>query len=147
VLRPFVLLLSGLSIASCETYSEVAAKPPEGRVEISRNYQAVYAGLLGRMRDCGVGGDGGSILPSGIYLDAQLYPDLGYGEIVSGLAGTITATFTRTVVRRQGASAVVEVTTGSQAPWAREHSVAWTMYWARGGTTCPSLGFGSPPPI
>jgi hypothetical protein len=146
-MRRFGLALVSLAaLSACETYSDVATKPPDAQVEVSRNYQAVYAGILDRLRACDMVGQTNFPAAGESTLDAQLYPDLGYGEVIVGMSSLVPVTYSRTVVRRQGNGAIVTITVGNVAPWAKETSVAWLSHWARGGRECPgALVRGRPP--
>jgi hypothetical protein len=143
--RGLVFLAAILLAGGCESYSELGAKPPSAVAAVDRNYQAVYASTLSAMRRCLRPGAAFFPSPSAVTLDAQLYPDLGYGEIAHGMAGLAPGLLTMTRIERVGSGTRVSVTTGNQGPGASANSASWAIYWARGGSDCPTLRRLAPP--
>lgn len=90
------------------------AKPFEVSYQISRKYQAAYADIVRGARKCWGAGPQITTLPQATQLDAQLYPDLGYGEIYSYASGTVFMPQALVRVERSGNGAVVRVKTGPQ---------------------------------
>ena len=127
-------------VAGCELQSQDSfdAKPFEVSYQISRNYQAAYADIVRGARKCWGAGPQITTLPQATQLDAQLYPDLGYGEIYSYASGTVFMPQALVRVERSGNGAVVRVKTGPQGG-------AQTLFrgppqnWANGVVECGSF--------
>lgn len=143
--KTFLLVLVGLS--GCAGYGDVSQQAPDTVVSVDRNYQAVYAGMVTAMRTCLNPGTTDFFHMSSAQLDAQLYPDLGYGEIVHSLSAVTTDTLEVVKISRAESGATVEIRVGNQLPYAAANSVQWLTYWAKGGTSCPTGLLTSPPSI
>ncbi|WP_449042324.1 hypothetical protein [Paracoccus sp. (in: a-proteobacteria)] len=77
--------------AACEVQSQDSfdAKPYDADQVIPRNYQAAYADVVKGARNCWGSGPQITALPQATELDANLYPDLGYGEVYHYSSGTV----------------------------------------------------------
>lgn len=130
--------VAGCSLQSQESFD---AQPFGATVTVSRNYQAVYADVLKGARKCWGGGPvfTGSALPNSIATDAQIYSDLGYGEIYHYATGTVFLPYALVRVERSGNSAKVSVKTGIQAG-ADKMFREPPLRWAAGDLTCGKLG-------
>lgn len=132
------------ALGGCATYGDYRDKPANVEVKIDRNYQAVYAQLLSSMRSCLTPGAQILFSASSSSLDSDLYPDLGYGEIVYGLSGIVPDTLAVARVTKDGAGTVLSIKTGNMIPSAATRSQSWLVYWAKGGTACDK-GLGMAP--
>lgn len=127
-----------LILAACvmESQATFDAKPFEVTQTFARDYQAVYADIVKGARTCWEPGPmitGG--LPNSDILDAQLYPNLGYGEVYSYATGTVFMPRVLVRIEKQGSGSMVSVKTGPQA--AKEKLFrAPPMAWATGNFTC-----------
>lgn len=140
----FRIVLTAISLiaaAGCELQSQESfdAKPFEASYQVQRNYQAVYADIVRGARKCWGSGPQVTTMPQGIQLDAQLYPDLGYGEIYSYASGTVFMPQALVRVERAGNGAVVQVKTGPQGG-AEALFRRPPREWAMGSTECGSFG-------
>ena len=102
------------------------------------------ADTLRVMRQCFNPGNGYFLSPVTEQMSADLYPDLGYGEITRYQANYVAIPWSTTRVERHGTAALVSIKTSSQAPYAQRQTRAWLAYWAKGGNACPKL-FEMPP--
>lgn len=132
----FVLPVIG-TLAGCEIQSQEAfdAQPFDTTVGVSRQYQAVYADVLRGARQCWGVGPVVAAMPQAYQLDAQLYPDLGYGEVYSYGAGTVFAPQALVRIERSGAGATVSVRTGRIAG-SQALFVQPALHWAEGNIGC-----------
>ena len=132
-----VAVVTGCSLQSRESFD---AQPFEAATTVSRNYQAVYADVLKGARTCW--GDGpvftGSALPNAANIDAQLYSDLGYGEVYHYASGTVFLPYALIRIEREGAGAKVSVKTGIQAGAVKLFREP-PLRWATGDFTCGSF--------
>ncbi|MGV8987804.1 MAG: hypothetical protein ACOH2H_16140 [Cypionkella sp.] len=134
---PLVLFLSG-----CLSPEQMQSVPYQTATPIAANYQAVYARTLQAMRICLHDGRNYFPSPAQNHVDGQLYPDLGYGEITSTLAGVIVTTNVEVRIERAGKGALVKTRAPGDDAANRKGITGWTIYWAKGGTACPSMAQG-----
>ena len=132
-------------VMGCASYQDVADAPVEQEFSVARNYQAVYASSLSVMRKCLHPGSSFFPSPAAVTIEAQLYPDLGYGEIIHGLSGLAPGLFSSLRIMRAGSGAKVQIKTANQIPSASANTRAWLAYWATGGQQCPRIGASHPP--
>jgi hypothetical protein len=93
MIRNSAVVLSLMSaLIACDNPQAMEARPFEAEIEVARNYQAVYADTLATMRLCVRPGASFFPSPGETTLDAQLYSDLGYGEIRNGISGVVPQT-------------------------------------------------------
>jgi len=125
-------------------HDDVAKQPVDQTLVVSRNYQAVYADLLDRTRTCLRAGT--AITPMAYTtVDGQLYPELGYGEVIAGLSGMMPGLTSVTRVERAANGAVVKIKTANLGEVAARRDRGWIAYWARSGKACAALGRMDPP--
>jgi len=135
--------ISMILVAGCELQSRESfdAQPFSASVTVSRNYQAAYADIVKGARKCW--GDGpvftGSVLPNGMNIDAQLYPDLGYGEVYHYASGTVFLPYVLVRIDRAGNGAKVSVKTGIQSG-AKKLFGDPALRWATGDLSCGTFG-------
>lgn len=112
-----LIALSIFAISGCELESQATfdAKEFDSTSYIPRNYQAAYADVLRGARKCWGSGPVVTAMPQATQLDAQLYPDLGYGEVYSYASGTIFMPQALVRIERSGDGSTVSVKTGPQA--------------------------------
>lgn len=139
-----IALIGCVMLAACVSMQEHDAKPYGLSFTVQKNYQAVYADTLRVMRQCFNPGNGYFLSPVTEQMSADLYPDLGYGEITRYQANYVAIPWSTTRVERHGTAALVSIKTSSQAPYAQRQTRAWLAYWAKGGNACPKL-FEMPP--
>lgn len=91
MLRKLLCCAFVVGTAACEIQSQDSfdAKPYDADVVVPRNYQAAYADVVKGARKCWGAGPSVTALPQGMELDANLYPDLGYGEVYHYSSGTV----------------------------------------------------------
>ncbi len=128
-------LLAGCELESQESFD---AKPFAASYEVARNYQAAYADVVRGARKCWGAGPQITTLPQATQLDAQLYPDLGYGEVYSYASGTVFMPQALVRVERSGSGAVVRVKTGPQGG-AQSLFQNPPRDWAMGALKCGSF--------
>lgn len=126
------VVLSGCAIQSQESFD---AAPFITEVAVARNYQAVYADIIRGARLCWGSGPIVSAAPAAMDIDAQLYPDLGYGEIYHYASGTVFLPYVLVRVERSGSQTVVRTKTGPAAN-ARAVFSDRAIRWANGDVTC-----------
>lgn len=139
-----ILMIAALS--ACTTMEAHDAKPNAVTFEVQESYQAVYARTLHTMRRCLNPGRGYLFSPVTEQMDAQLYPDLGFGELTRYQANLSAIPWSTTRIARKGSATLVSIKTSSQAAYAERQSLAWLSYWAKGGAACPKL-FEPPPKL
>lgn len=130
------LFLAALALANCATYGEVSSTAPSQVLMVDRGYQAVYADLVHSMRKCMNPGDV-------IKIEADLFSDLGYGEITVGLT-KMPNTLSVTKIEASAGKSKVTIWTGNELPAPAARDAAWIAYWAQGGTSC-LVGLQYPP--
>ncbi len=131
-----VTLLSGCM----QTAEQFEAKPYAVRENVALNYQAAYQRIAAGLYRCAPPGG----LPyGGTTLEAQLYPDLGYGEARTGTASAI---IMQTVARIEKNGSGATISTKSSMPkhvqWEHDRFVAWAL----GATACFTGANGSGAP-
>jgi hypothetical protein len=136
----FALAAAAAVLSGCDSPNEVDARPYEVELRLDRNYQAVYAGMLATMRRCVRPGTGYFLGSGATTLDAQLYPDLGYGEIRHGISGIVPQTYSQVRIARDGGGTKVQIKSGRGIGEPDPRHARWLSYWARSGTECPSVG-------
>jgi len=99
-------------------------------------YQAVFQKLNRGMRNC---------VSNRFRLDAQVYSDLGYGEITMAADGlTASSPFIYAKISKDGSGSIAEFKSlmGGEpvAP------ISWLEYWSKGGISCPVMSLSEPPP-
>lgn len=134
-------------VAGCVSQGEISQRPAEISFNLDANYQAVYARTLSSMRKCLRPGTSFFPNPATVEVEAQLYPDLGYGEIIHGLTGLAPGAISATRIERKGAGAKVEIRTANQTARSADNTRLWQEYWAKGGTNCATLGSFNPPAL
>lgn len=135
-----LVLLAPLALAACVDQARMDGVAFQRQFTLAENYQAVYARTNSQMRECYSGGGGlGPVLS----VDGQLYPDLGYGEIQSGISSITYMPTTLVRIDREGAGARVSMKTSAYANI--ETTLAWLEYFARGGQRCPVFTEAPPP--
>lgn len=140
VFQVLVLLAAGaLAGCSVQSHEDFATRPFDTTVQVDRNYQAVYADVLRANRACYMPGPNVtlSILPSSIETDAQLYTDLGYGEIYTYQAGTVLVPFYMVRIEREGAGTRLSVRNGPM-PFGANLITDRAVRWAHGDLACQS---------
>jgi len=130
-------LLVAVVVSGCELQSQgdFDAQPFDTSVQIDRQYQAVYADVVRGARLCWGAGPVVGTMPQAIQLDAQLYPDLGYGEVYSYASGTVFAPQSLVRIEQRGSGAIVSVKAGPVA-FAQASVIDPPLRWARGEVRC-----------
>lgn len=130
---------TAMTFAACdvETRSEFDARPFEASKAVQRNYQAVYADVLKGARYCWDAKPDPlpTLFPQSIRVDAQLYPDLGYGEVSSSAIGTVKLVYALVRVEKSENGAVVKVKP-SRLGTGRSIWLDPPMRWADGDISC-----------
>lgn len=127
----------GLSLAACAIQSQESfdAAPFTAEATVARNYQAVYADIVRGARLCWSSGPMVSAAPAAMDVDAQLYPDLGYGEVYHYASGTVFLPYVLVRVERSGNQTIVRTKTGPAANAEAVFSDR-AIRWANGDVTC-----------
>ena len=132
------LLLSCIALsclASCMSQEQLDASSPTRVFNLNENYQAVYARTNKSMRKC--------LTVLGVStVDGQLYPELGYGEITSGVSSLSYSPNDYVKVSKVRSGAIVEI---KHLGAGKKIASEWLEYWVRGGSRCP-VGPGEVPP-
>lgn len=136
-----------LAATGCTSSGDVSSAPPEATLLIPSNYQLVYANTLAAMRQCYNPGAALFPSPGSVTLDAQLYSELGYGEIIHGLGGLLPGMLSVTRIERNGSGAKVTIKTANQVTAAAAGTRQWIAYWAKGGKQCQTLAYQTPPAL
>lgn len=139
-------LIPVIFLAACTSMQEHDAKSFDMQFRMAEDYQTVYAATLRVMRQCLNPGSGYFLSPVSEQMSADLYPDLGYGEITRYQANVVAIPWSTTRVERQGSGALVSIKTSSQLRHAQDHMRTWLSYWAKGGQSCPRA-FELPPSL
>lgn len=132
------------ALSACTSMEAHDAKPYALSFRVHDGYQVVYARTLQTMRQCLNPGNGYFFSPVTEQMDAQLYPDLGFGEITRYQANVVAIPWSTTRIAKQGSETVVSIKVSSKIASAERQSLAWLSYWAKGGSACPR--FTEPPP-
>lgn len=137
-------ILMFLALVGCATYGDVSVGPPAAVVDLPMNYQAVYANALHTMRTCM--NPGMTVIPgaTSVKIEADLFSDLGYGEITVGLSGGMPDTFSVTRIEKTASGSRLSIWSGNMLPAPAARDRAWIVSWAKGGKSCSS-GFDLPP--
>lgn len=139
-----IALIGSLMLAACVSMQEHDVKPYDLTFTVQKTYQAVYADTLRAMRQCLNPGNGYFMSPVSEQMSAELYPDLGYGEITRYQANMVSIPWSTTRIERRGVGTLVSIKTSSKAQYAQRLERAWLAYWAKGGRVCPKM-FEMPP--
>lgn len=128
---PALALLIG-----CTSPAEISKQPFETEFRLDRNYQAVYADILRGAKNCL--NPGFMMMPgmSTFSVDGQLYSELGYGEVSTGITGSIPMTTGTARVEKDGDGALVRIRTANGIPSARASTRDSLSSWARGEKMC-----------
>lgn len=128
-----------LTACSVQSHDDFAAQPFDTTLFVDRNYQAVYADVLRANRACYQPGPNVtfSLLPSSTETDAQLYTDLGYGEIYTYQAGTVIMPYYMVRIAREGSGARVSVRLGPM-PIGDRIITDRVIRWSQGDLGCQS---------
>lgn len=137
-MRFYLVAPAAIAVAACTTQAQMDAEPVQRVTRFDLNYQQVFANLNKGARNC-------YEVASLSSVDAQMYSDLGYGEVSAAVTGGFThQPIMYAKISRDGSGAVMQSkTAGSRG---REGTLNWVEYWARGGLTCPKLRVGETPP-
>lgn len=137
-MRAALLIATALTAAACTSQAQMDEQPVQRVTHFSENYQKIYANLNKGARNC-------YEVASISDVDAQLFSELGYGEISAAVTGGFThQPIMNAKISRDGSGAVMEAKTAEAR--GREGTLNWVEYWARGGLTCPKLHVGEKPP-
>lgn len=132
-------------LSGCATHADLEQRQPDAQFTVASSYQAVYATTLSSMRRCLRPGTQGLFAGEVTTIDAQLYPDLGYGEIFHGMSGLAPTQFVRVHFDRAANSTLVSVTSGNPLDRGGQFWARWTQHWAVGGQGCPVTLLSVPP--
>ena len=125
-------------MASCTTQEQLEATAYQRGFTIKENYQAVYARANKQMRKCNSAGS------RFVEIDGQLYPDLGYGEVIFGAGGAGQFRPLNEIrIEKFGKNSKVLLKTLTTA---KTGTLNWLEYWVRGGKTCPAIHYSETPP-
>lgn len=102
------ITIAGL-LSACTSMEAHDAKPYATSFEVQENYQAVFARTLKTMRGCTNPGQGYLFSPVTEQMDAQLYPDLGYGEITRYQANLSAIPWSTTRIAKKGSATLVSI--------------------------------------
>lgn len=133
-MRKWLVILT-LVMTGCVSTAGQLESQSEHRatVESAENYQMVYKRILTQARECL---DLGGTFAASNKIDAQLYNELGTGEISYYLDNVVDMHFAVVKVRRSGDGAVVDIATGSQPGWANEKLLKQLTRWVDDDTDC-----------
>jgi hypothetical protein len=132
-----ILLAASLSMTACVSSDDFYAEPYDLVFDDARPYQEVYATTLSTMRRCGYASGPADFLgTAALNLDAQLYGELGYGEIEWYMSGVTIMRQMLTRIERRGTGSRVSIRMANMANEAP--SLARMEHWTRGGTDCLS---------
>ena len=124
-----------LALASCSTTPEALENSPKAsRIEktYSENYQALYRKIHDPASRCLVGSPG---IATQLILDAQLYPDLGFGEMTYSMSSIYGKDyFWKAKVEKAGTGSKLSVVSGNML--GQERSLRKVVGWAEGDTSC-----------
>ncbi|MBB3610965.1 hypothetical protein [Rhizobium sp. BK602] len=96
------------------------------------NYQALYRKIHDPASRCLVGSPG---VATQLILDAQLYPDLGFGEISYSMSSIYGRHFFwKAKIERQGTGSKISVVSGNSL--SRDKDIRSVLRWAGGDTSC-----------
>jgi len=123
-----------LALSGCASSTDLRTAPPSDTFRVDRNYQQVYRDMLAAARACNGVGRAGIANPVFNNLDAELYSDLGYGEIYYWQDNAIDIPFFYVRVNREGSSSVVQSTVGR--PMGIAQDTSRFRRWASGDTRC-----------
>lgn len=127
-----------LALVACTSQAQMDKAQTQRVTRIGLNYQQVYANLNKGARNCFAVNSTGNV-------DAQLYPDLGYGEVTAATKSSVSySPLLYAKVSAEGEGAVLQ--SKSLMAAGREGSLNWVDYWAKGGIRCPGIHYGEAPP-
>lgn len=123
------------ALSACVSSSDFYSEPFDLVFDDPRPYQEVYATTLSTMRRCNLASGPADFLgTSSFNLDAQLYGDLGYGEIEWYMSGVTVMRQMLTRIERHNGGSRVSIRTANMANEAP--FLARVSHWARGGSNC-----------
>ncbi|TMV09858.1 hypothetical protein FGK63_01955 [Ruegeria sediminis] len=144
----YLVVMSVCLLGACQDPQQVASSAFDKSFFVGESYQAVYARTLQTMRLCLKPGTTYlAASGAGVTLDAQLYPDLGYAEIINGLSGVSPVTLGVTRIENSDGKTKVSIKAPYGIQSARDGYRSWLEYWSRGGTSCKSAEFQVAPTI
>jgi hypothetical protein len=116
--------------------TSTAETDPAPSFSVAKNYQQVYADILRGAKNCVQPGI--SLFPgdSMLYVEGQLFNELGYGEVVIGSRGMIPFIITTTRVAKEGAGARVTIHADYGLGYVRESWRNSITHWAKGELMC-----------
>ncbi len=125
-----------VAVSACTTQGQMDAAPVQKTAIFSENYQLVYDRLNKGIRHC---------YSTPVTVDAQLYSELGYGEITLLAHGHPMQSVR--ITKADGGSKL-EMRSLAPSQSVRAGSGNWMEYWAHGGSSCPGWvsGVSVPPP-
>jgi len=138
-------LCAALILAGCDQPSKLEAAPWRLEATRAENYQAVFASTLSTIRRCTKPGSLYIGAMGGRTVDAEMYSELGYGEIRYGISAA--APVTEAILRIEKAEGGTRILSKGLATVFDDGSMhaGWALYWAKGGTQCRGEILTSPP--
>ncbi|MEB2845962.1 hypothetical protein [Endobacterium cereale] len=134
-MRKFFAIAAVLSLAGCSSTPTELEKQPSSLTETRTypdNYQALYRKVHGPASRCLAGSVGNS---TQMMLDAQLYPDLGFGEMTYSMASAFGRNFyAKAKIEKAGEGSKMTVVSGNTV--ANGKNAARFFGWAEGGEGC-----------
>jgi len=129
------ILLATLGACEIQSQASFDAAPFTAQERIERNYQSVYADVVRGSRLCWGSGPLVTAAPAALAVDAQLYPELGYGEVYHYASGTVFLPYVLVRVERSGSGALIKTKTGPAAQAKTLYSDK-ALRWAQGNVSC-----------
>jgi len=138
-------LCAALILAGCDQPAKLEAAPWRLEATRAENYQAVFASTLSTVRRCTKPGSQFVGASGGRTVDAEMYSELGYGEIRYGIAAAVPVT--EAILRIEKAEGGTRILSKGLATVYDEGSMhaGWALYWAKGGTQCRGAILTAPP--
>ncbi|MCZ4260972.1 hypothetical protein O4G76_09000 [Limimaricola sp. G21655-S1] len=131
-------MAGALALAACTSQTQLETTAFQRQFSLAENYQAVYARSNSQMRECFAVG------MAEFNVDGQLYPELGYGEIIFGVNGMFGyQPYNQIRIDKNGTGATVSLKSLTQTP---QSSMNWLEYWTKGGQRCPRISYAETPP-
>jgi hypothetical protein len=127
---------AALSLGGCSsTPADLEAKTAPVVTSYSDNYQEIYRRVSTTAKRCFAGNIGAH---ASMAVDADLYSDLGYGEINTSLINWGTRNYYWTArIERNGTGSKMILRSGNTL--ASERTTGTVLGWANGGSDCPLI--------
>lgn len=119
--------LATLTLSACVSQADLSDKYDDTVINYAENYQVIYKRVVDQAKACQSGQTG---IASALMVDAQLYPDLGFGDIAVRLSNLGTNTYFYTAkVSKNGSGSTFTITGAPRV-------VKQVVGWANGSKKC-----------